>query len=478
VSEPRDELDSWLSVQVQPLLPPPGTFERVSRQARRRRTRRAVLAAAGAVAVVAVAAVVIPEVAIPALETGRQANAAGVSHSAAATPRHPSPLASSPAPAPTPTAQPAGAPAPPPLSVTFVGVSTGWVMGQAMPAGQCDRPAAPACVALQRTDTGGAAWRTVNPPPTHGPAGATGVSQVRFLTTSDGWAFGPQLWATHDGGQTWTPIPTHGLRVTALETRGQRVFAVWARCTGTGPDFASHCTGFTVYSSPAGSDSWAPASATVTAGPGAAGSAASLLLTGTTAYLLAPAGNLLAGPLTGTGLQPVQQAAATPRSTATPSSTATPPAGVATPPCPAGPALPDGQPSRALLAAGPSAGALDVLCTGPSADGQQNKTVYASSDGGQTWRRAGQAPAGGTAFFLSGSPSGTLVLATSLGIEISTDGGASWSAAGGALPPGGFIYAGMTTDAQGVAVPADPTSHAVWFTYDGGSTWQRSPVSA
>jgi photosystem II stability/assembly factor-like uncharacterized protein len=36
----------------------------------------------------------------------------------------------------------------------------------------------------------------------------------------------------------------------------------------------------------------------------------------------------------------------------------------------------------------------------------------------------------------------------------------------------------MTTDAQGVAVPADPSQHAVWFTYDGGSTWQRSPVSA
>jgi photosystem II stability/assembly factor-like uncharacterized protein len=461
VSEPRDELDSWLGTQVQPLLPPPGTFERVSRQARRRRTRRAVLAAAGAAAIVAVAAVVIPQVAIPALETGRQVSAAGVTHSPAASPHHPSPLVSSPVPAPTQSGPAGVAAAPPPLSVTFVGVSTGWVMGQASPAGQCDRPAAPDCVVLQRTDTGGAAWRTVSPPPAHGPAGATGVSQVRFLTLSDGWAFGPQLWATHDGGQTWTQIPTGGLRVTALETRGQRVFAVWARCTGTGPNFASHCTGFTVYSSPSGSDSWAPAGATLTAGAGAgaAGGAASLLLTGTTAYLLGPAGNLLAGPLTGASLQPVQQAAAAL-------------------PCAAGPAQADGQPSRALLAAGASAGGgLDLLCTGQSAGGQQSKTVYASPDGGQTWRRAGLAPAAGTAFFLSGSPSGTLVLATSLGIEVSANGGASWSAAGGAMPPGGFVYAGMTTDAQGVAVPADPGQHAVWFTYDGGRTWQRSPVS-
>jgi photosystem II stability/assembly factor-like uncharacterized protein len=337
-------------------------------------------------------------------------------------------------------------------------------MGQAIPAGQCDRPTAPDCVVLQRTDTGGAAWRTVNPPPTHGPAGATGVSQVRFLTLSDGWAFGPQLWATHDGGQTWSQVPTGGLRVTALETRGQRVFAVWARCTGTGPGFASHCTGFTVYSSPAGSDNWAPAASMVTAGPGPAASAASLLLTGTTAYLLTPAGNLLAGPLTGTSLQPVQQATGT--------------AGGLAAPCAAGPAQPDGQPSRSLLAAGSSAGGLVVLCTGPRAGGQEGKAVYASSDGGQTWRRAGQAPAAGTAFFLSGSPSGTLVLATSLGIEVSTDAGASWSAASGALPPGGFVYAGMTTDAQGVAVPAGPAQHAVWFTYDGGSAWQRSPLGA
>jgi len=464
VSEPRDELGSWLSVQVQPLLPPPGTFERVSRQARRRRTRRAVLAAAGGVALAAVAAVVIPQVAIPALETGRQVSAAGVSHRPPASPQHPTPLASSPGPTPAPAGPPAAPADPPPLSVTFVGVSTGWVLGQAIAAGPCDRPAAPDCVVLQRTDTAGAAWRTVSPPPTHGPAGATGVSQVRFLTPSDGWAFGPQLWATHDGGQAWTRIPTGGLRVTALETRGQRVFAVWARCTGTGADFASHCTGFTVYSSPAGSDGWAPVSATVTAGPGAGGSAASLLLTGTTAYLLAPAGNLLAGPLTGASLPPVQPGTATPGA-------------LATPPCAAGPAQPDGQPSRALLAAGAAPGALDLLCAGPSAGGQQSKTVYASSDGGQTWRRGGQAPAAGTAFFLSASPSGTLVLATSLGIEVSTDGGASWTAASGATPPGGFAYAGMTTDAQGVAVPAGPSQHAVWFTYDGGGTWQRSPVS-
>jgi O-antigen ligase len=84
VPEPRDELDIWLSVQVEPLLPPPGTFERVGTRARRLRIRRAVLAAAGALAVAGIAAVAVPQLVIPALDTGRQANATGALSSAAA----------------------------------------------------------------------------------------------------------------------------------------------------------------------------------------------------------------------------------------------------------------------------------------------------------------------------------------------------------------------------------------------------------
>jgi hypothetical protein len=462
VPEPRDELDTWLSVPVRPLLPPPGTFERVSGQARRRRIRRAVLSAAGAVAIVAVAAVVIPKVAIPAPETGRQANAAGVSHRPPASPQHPTTgtSGSASAPAPTGRAGPAAPSAPPPLSVTFVGVFTGWVMGQAVPAGQCDQPGAPACVVLQRTDTAGSSWRTVGAPHTHGPSGATGVSQIRFLTRSDGWAFGPELWATHNAGHTWAKIPTGGWRVTALEARGQRVFAVWARCTGTGADFASRCTDFVVHSSSAGSDTWAPVpGASSGSGLVRADGAASLMLTGTTAYLLPPEGILFGGPLTGAAWQPV-------------TGTASP----APAPCRPGPAQPDGQPSGALLANASSG--LDLLCTGPSAGGRQSKTIYASQDGGLSWQPAGQAPAAGIASFLSGSPSGALVLATSHGVEVSPDGGATWSPAGGTMPRGGFSYVGMTTATQGVAVPADPAQHAIWLTHDGGSTWTASPVGA
>ena len=44
-------------------------------------------------------------------------------------------------------------------------------------------------------------------------------------------------------------------------------------------------------------------------------------------------------------------------------------------------------------------------------------------------------------------------------------------------PPGGFSYVGMTTEQQGVALPADPQAGTVWFTFDGGQTWQPSSVS-
>jgi hypothetical protein len=47
----------------------------------------------------------------------------------------------------------------------------------------------------------------------------------------------------------------------------------------------------------------------------------------------------------------------------------------------------------------------------------------------------------------------------------------------GGSPAGGFGFVGMTTNIQGVAVAADPTAKAVWFTYDGGQTWVPSPIS-
>ena len=41
MTDPRDRIDTWLSTEVEPLAPPPGTFGRIQRRARRRKAGRA-----------------------------------------------------------------------------------------------------------------------------------------------------------------------------------------------------------------------------------------------------------------------------------------------------------------------------------------------------------------------------------------------------------------------------------------------------
>ena len=62
MTDHRDPIEAWLSADVEPLLPRPGTFERVRRRARRRKAVRTVSAAASAAVIVA-AAVTLPQVA-------------------------------------------------------------------------------------------------------------------------------------------------------------------------------------------------------------------------------------------------------------------------------------------------------------------------------------------------------------------------------------------------------------------------------
>ncbi len=319
-------------------------------------------------------------------------------------------------------------------------------------------------------------------PVTGAPDGSTGVSEIRFLNTADGWAFGPELWATHDGGQTWAKISTGGLRVTALETVGNRAFAVWARCAGAGPAFAAQCTAFSLYSAAAGEDQWAPvpgavagltsspagSSTPATSSPAAgAASSAQLVLTSKQGYLLAPDGELLSGPVTGQGSWQAAPGSGT-------SGPGTSGPGTSGAPCKPGAAQDDGQPAGGMLAA-TSASGLVLACSGQAAGSSQPKVVYTSADGGQTWQQTGPVPALGTATSVAGTTSGTIILATTAGIEVRPGGGA-WTAGQGALPAGGFGYVGMTTPQQGVAVPVNASLHAVWFTYDGGLNWQKSPI--
>jgi hypothetical protein len=471
VTDPSDRINAWLQAEVEPLPPPPGAFERIRRRARRRKAARAA-ASAAAVAVVVAAAVSLPRLlpdllphasntaatspskstfyAVPGLRPGGQ-NAPSPNSTAA------SPLSAAGSDAPVPADFR-------PTSVTFVGPLVGAVIGQAGTPGKCGPPVPADCTSLAGTSDYGKSWYGVPAPVTGAPRGPSGVSQVRFLNLLDGWAFGPELWVTHDGGEHWRRELTGGMRVTSLETAGKRAFALFATCSGTGASYAARCRNFALYSSAAGSNSWQPVpgpAASLATASGGPGSASLVLVSGPaadpevgTGYLLAPDGTLISGPLSGREW------------------TAQAPA-----PCQPGRAQPDGSPSGALLAAG--SGDLYLVCKA-GAGTAATADVYASADGGASWKQeATGLAAAGTVTSVAAAQGEEVVVATTTGIEFSTDGGASWRVAGytaGAAPVGGFSYVGMTSGSLGVAVPEDTGLHAIFITTDGGRTWRASQI--
>jgi photosystem II stability/assembly factor-like uncharacterized protein len=459
VTEPEDPFDTWLHTQVEPLRPPPGRFEQIRKRAKRRKMRRALMSAASAgvaAAVIVVAVVALPRL-VPSLHTTPKAAAnsslhtpsLGASRPAATT--APSSVQSS---SPTPTSSTGTATVPSdfaPTSVTFVNYGDdGWVLGQAPGCGQ------QYCTSVAETTNKGQTWKPIPAPQTGSPDGSTGVSQIRFLDSDNGWAFGPQLYETSDGGQNWQQVDTNGMRVTGLETVDGMAFAVFAQCTGTGADFAASCTDVSVDSSPAGSDSWTPMTTVSDLGLNGGDVSGKIVLTEGEGYFYAPNGQLYSGS-TAQGAASWQLAASQAL------------------PCEPGDAQSDGEPDGGQLAAW-AAGDLALAC--PPQSGTGPELVYTSTDGGQTWAEQGTVTVNGSPTELATNTTGMiLTLSTTAGIYVSSDGGQSWKLTEQG-PPGGFIYVGMTNATQGVAVPAEPSvSNSVWFTFTGGSGWQQSSLT-
>jgi hypothetical protein len=479
-----DPLDRWLGEPVQLLHPPPGAFERISRRARRRKIRKTVLTVASAAAVAAAVAVAVPVgLSLGGSPSPGSMVAASSTATRGASPgpgtRTPTPGQSRPRATPsarvTPTVSAStgaavSGPVPPnltPGSVTWDSTSTGWVIGQAGTPGSCANSDPYICTSVARTDDGGKTWRGLPAPDTSGPSGAAGVGGLRFLNGTYGWAFGPQLWATADGGQTWQQENTGGLAVTDLETVNGRAYALFASCqppASTGIMDAG-CTAYTLKTTTAGSDAWTTVSGVpsgLSLGDGQTTSAV-IELTGTTGYLVAPNGTLYAGPVDGGAWQRMS-----------------------TLPCQPGPAASDGLPQLLMLApAGytPSGGTrLGLVCARSSSPAGQTVDVWMSSDGGATWPSGGPSgvPGLGSPASLTATTAGTLILATSSGIYTLPLGAAAWQAASLSDPSGrsdGFSYVGMTTPLQGVALGGDPALHAIWMTTDGGQSWSVFPVS-
>lgn len=437
-----DPLDRILQPpEIDPLAPPAGHFDEIRRRARSRRHRRAA-AATGLVTAAVVAGAVVGTSLLVA-PTGRHTPATITS---------PSTTASRPASSPGPSAQPGPSVAPRlpalgtgpvpahflPWSVSSVSAQVSFVLGDA----PCSRPP---CTSMVVTSDGGRTWHGLPAPraPLLDNRFGSGlppvyVSEVRFANVRDGWVFGGGLYATHDGGRHWRHVGFGGLggstlTIQQLETDGQNVYAVAARCNTAG----GMCQDYRLYQAAAGSDTWG-----AVPGIGPQSSALDLALSGRRGILIAAAGLW------------VRDGGDWQRRTA--------------PSCPG---------AVGSVAASASGHRLFEFC-GEGAAGSAYLSPWASDDNGATWAKV----AGGSARVTNGhvtvaAASPTLLLVGSANPDLggpvlrSTDGGRTFTDSGLPRLSAGWWYVGARTATSLVALPGRPDG-SIWTSRDSGRTWQ------
>jgi hypothetical protein len=336
------------------------------------------------------------------------------------------------------------------LSASFLSRSTGWLLAEPWCA-SCRDPAGTVLL-MRKTTDGGLTWFAVPAPhaPPEDPSRSSpppdAVGRVLFTTSRDGWAFGPGLWRTPNGGATWQRVPVPG-PVADVVVAGGRMLLMTA--TGSPADDGPA----RVYTAALGEDNWRHVAGVAFTGPGSL----SLAVSGKTGYLLATGIELvkpvlLGGPVTGSApWRPLPQ------------------------PCGHGPEW------ATALAAAPG-GWLFIGCGGEPGAGNQLKTAYLSSDSGHHWSQAASPPFGGYLGSAAMTAAGTIFLSGQrMGIYISGNRGRSWYQSPSLAGPTGIANAGPAllgtpvTDKFGVAVQDDVSTQQVWLTSDGGLRW--TPVA-
>lgn len=271
-----------------------------------------------------------------------------------------------------------------PVSASFVSYRAGYVLGTR------GHTRLPGAAMLVRTVNGGATWAAVPGPAVRlvNPGGVvpgSSVSAVFFADVNNGWLFNPAMWVTHDGGRHWRQLSLPG-KPGAMATSNGFVFASVTPWGG----------GQTrLYTSRVGTDRW-------TRVPG-----------------VVPAGALtFYGRAGWAGLPPNLWATTDLRHWHKLPAFHCPPIG--------------GAPSDpSSLAAGTATRVL-LLCTGNGAAGSLGKTVFASANGGWTFRLVGPAPLPGSSVNTLAIPPGrpqVVTLATASGASLldrSVNGGKTW----------------------------------------------------
>jgi hypothetical protein len=459
----RDPLEDWLEREIQPLPPPPGTFELIRKRARRRKVGRLAVTLTAAAAVAVVATVGVP--AALSLHLGQSATGTSVANgravspttARAATPSGGASTATSSASpkggvsgvsaSAAPGGSPAGGPVPPnfqPTSITFVSSTVGWAIGQAGTSGSCANADPSICTSIVRTTDGGQSWAGIPAPSTNE------VTGIRFLDGTNGWAYGPELWSTHDGGSDWTQVSTGGKQVIDLETAGTAAFALFATCASDTVGTAADCTSYTLETTPAGTDNWTDVGTATTDLPDSAGVTPAIVLSGSTGWLLAADGTIYSGPLG----SPWTKLGDSPCPVSSPAS--------------ASPS--DGE----LLSWDAYTKEFVAACTtrpqSAASSTAAETTVYTSGTTSLDWQSIAQASPAGAPVALGTAPSAPAILATSQGISVVNASTGEWTSA--VTLADGFSYVGMTTDLQGIAIPANTGLHQIWMTYNGGQSWE------
>jgi hypothetical protein len=314
-------------------------------------------------------------------------------------------------------------------SATFVSANDGWVLGRVTKT--CTHVP---CTAVLRTTNGSRSWVSI-PAPRYKVASSdlsVGLRRLRFANANDGFAYGSQLWVTHNGGSSWHRVRQVPGDITDLETSSGVVYAA-TTVTTSGKQV--------IYSSPVGSDSWQPvAGLPEAAGTGGLGD---ITLHGKAGWIIL--GNRLYATQNGSSWTKESFH------------------------CPA---------SEGIASVGAfSTTQITLLCAGNAAAGSTSKVLYASNNGGAHFTKAGNPPSGGDGGLLAEPNPSHLFIATASGatwIYGSNDGGRSWRTAkkidDGGLGWNDFAF---ITATQGVAVEGMQANgnSRLWLTRTAGRSW-------
>ena len=334
-------------------------------------------------------------------------------------------------------------------SASFVSSQIGWALG----VGSCSTGH---CFGLLKTSDGGSDWNEVTAPPfgTSPASLSFNSATIDFATPEDGWAYDSnegqaggdtddQLFATHNGGSSWTPITLgnldeFGMEIEALAADPGHVWAVL---------FSSANDNFAIVGSPVNEDDWttAPLALPLSAGPV---SAFQIVLEGDSGWIV----NNDRGPVVGASLQNGEWT-------------------TWTSPCqdrPYGDAELAGISTYDLVAFCPP---NLIVSTPPPA------ALLTSTNGGESFQEvAATLPSSVSA--LAASPSGALFCYDEQGIAGSFNGGRTWQMVLGLgttsspVPNTGFAF---VTSGVGFAVtPGGRLARTV----DGGHSWESVSFSS